>query len=199
MRKFVVLCTTCLFAMGTIGSNIGPALVDDHPLLVILLSARNRNLFGSVPYIDAWVFFLVGFVRLLAAATALYFVGRWYGARALRWVESQIGEMPRIYHWTERVTVRHGWLAVLAMPGSNIVCLLVGHLRMTTARFFTFVITGISVRLIVLWFGGKAFEGQIKASLNWLDRYQWWVVGILFGVTFFQAARRQSPGAPTGS
>lgn len=185
--------------MGTIGSNIGPALVDDHPLLVLILASRNRNLFASVPYIDAWVFFLVGFLRLLAAATALYFVGRWYGARALRWVESQVGEMPRIYQWTERATVRAGWLAVLAMPGSNIVCLLVGHLRMTTGRFYIFLITGICVRLTILWYGGKAFESQIKAALNWLDSYQWWVVGILFGITFFQSARRQSPGAPSGS
>jgi membrane protein DedA with SNARE-associated domain len=170
--------------------------VDNHPALVIAMSSRNRNLFASVPYIDPFPFFAIGFVRLLAAAIALFFVGRFYGERALRWTESQVGEMPRIYRWTEAATVRAGWLAVLLMPGSNIVCLLVGHLGMAPKKFFTFITAGVIVRLIILWYGGKAFEHEIRASLKYIDKYQWWVVGILFAISFFQTARRQSPGAP---
>ena len=64
MRKAVVTFTTFLFVIGTIGTNIGPALVDEHPLLVLSLSSRNRNLLGSIPYVDAFTFFSVGFVRL---------------------------------------------------------------------------------------------------------------------------------------
>ncbi len=196
MRRLLVIFTSFLFAIGTIGTNIGPALVDNHPAMVIAMSARNRNLFASVPYIDPFPFFTIGFFRLLAAAVALYFVGRIYGERALRWTESQVGEMPRIYRWTEAATVRAGWLAVLVMPGSNIVCLLVGHLGMTPKKFFTFITTGIVIRLIILWYGGKAFEDQIRAALKYIDKYQWWVVGALFAISFFQTARRQSPGAP---
>ncbi len=196
MRRLIVIITSLLFTAGTIGSNIGPALVDNHPNLIIALSARNRNLFGSVPYIQPLPFFLIGFFRLLAAAVALFFVGRWFGERAIRWTEAQVGEMPRIYRWTERATVRAGWLAVLLMPGSNIVCMLVGHLRMEPKKFFALIIPAIAVRLTVLWFGGKAFEDQIRSALSWIDKYQWWVVGILFGVSFFQASRKRSPGAP---
>lgn len=196
MRRLLVVFTSLLFAAGTIGSNIGPALVDNHPILVITLSARNRNLFGSVPYIDALPFFLIGFLRLLVAASALYFVGRWYGERALRWTEAQVGEMPRIYRWTERATVRAGWLAVLLMPGSNIVCLLVGHLKMNPKKFFSLIVPAIVIRLTAVWFGGKALEDQIRSALDWIDQYQWWIVGILFGISFFQTSRRRSPGAP---
>lgn len=196
MRRLIVVITSLLFAAGTIGSNIGPALVDHHPILVITLSARNRNLFGAVPYIDALPFFLIGFFRLLAAASALYFVGRWYGERALRWTEAQVGEMPRIYRWTERATARAGWLAVLLMPGSNIVCMLVGHLKMTPKKFFSLIIPAIAIRLTAVWFGGKALDDQIRAVLDWIDPYKWWIVGILFGISFFQASRRRSPGAP---
>ena len=196
MRRLLVVITSLLFVAGTIGSNIGPALVDNHPILVLLLSSRNRNLFGSVPFIDALPFFTIGFFRLLAAASALYFTGRIFGERALRWTESQVGEMPRIYQWTERATVRAGWLAVLLMPGSNIVCLLVGHLRMAPKKFFALIIPAIMIRLTVVWFGGKALEDQIRSVLDWVDQYQWWIVGILFAVSFFQASRRKSPGAP---
>jgi hypothetical protein len=48
-----------------------------------------------------------------------------------------------------------------------------------------------------LWFGGKLFEDQIRSALDWLDAYQWWLVGGLFAITFFQTSRRKSPGAPT--
>ena len=196
MRKLLVVFTSFLFAIGTIGTNIGPALVDDRPALILMLSSRNRNLFGSVPYIDPLPFFVIGFLRLLVAATALFYVGRLFGERALRWTESQVGEMPRIYRWTEAATIRAGWLAVFLMPGSNIVCLLVGHLKMAPKKFFASVIAGIIFRLTVLWYGGKAFEDQIRAALDWIDQYQWWIVGALFAITFFQTSRRKSPGAP---
>lgn len=190
------MLVSVLFAAGTIGTNVGPALVDDRPLLVLLLSSRNRNLLGSIPYVDAPTFFLVGFFRLLVAAVALYFVGRWYGERALRWTESQVGELPRIYHWTERITVRAGWIAVVLMPGSNIVCLLVGHMQMAPRRFVALATTGIAVRLVVLWNAGKAVEDEIESVVDWINRYQWWIVGGLFALSFLQSARRRSPGPP---
>ena len=197
MRKLLVAFTSCLFVIGTIGTNIGPALVDDRPLLVLFLSSRSRNLFGSVPFIGPLPFFIVGFFRLLVAAIALFYVGRLFGERALRWTEAQVGEMPRIYRWTERATLRIGWLAAFLMPGSNIVCLLLGHLKLDPRKFIPAVASGIVFRLIVMWFGGKLFEDQIRAALDWLDAYQWWLVGGLFAITFFQASRRKSPGAPT--
>jgi uncharacterized membrane protein YdjX (TVP38/TMEM64 family) len=193
MRKFVLGFTTMLFVVGTIGSNIGPALVDENPMLVISLSSRNRNLFGSVPYIDPLAYSLIGFVRVLIAGVALYLVGRWYGARALSWVEGNMGELPAIYRWTERAVDRFGWLALVAMPGSNIVCLLVGHRRMRPTPFLALISIGIVIKLIVLWVGGKIFEDQIRSFLEAIERYQWWVVIALFGISFLQSAKRGRP------
>lgn len=193
MRRFVLGFTTMLFVIGTIGSNIGPALMDENPTLVISLSSRNRNLFGSVPYIDPLAYSLIGFVRVLVAGVALYLVGRWYGARALSWVEGNMAELPAIYRWTERAVDRFGWLALVAMPGSNIVCLLVGHRRMKPTPFLILISLGIVIKLIVLWVGGKIFEDQIRTFLEAIERYQWWVVIALFGISFLQSARRGRP------
>jgi membrane protein DedA with SNARE-associated domain len=197
MRKLLVVFTSLLFAIGTIGTNIGPALVDDRPALVLSLSSRARNLFGSVPYIDPLPYFAIGFVRLLVAACALFFVGRLFGDKALSWAESQVGEMPRIYKVIEKFTARFGWVAVFLMPGSNIVSLLVGHLKMNTRTFLPAIVGGIMLRLVVLWFGGKAFEDQIRSALDWINQYQWWVVGLLFGISFLQSSRRRTPKAPS--
>jgi len=193
MRKFVLGFTTMLFVIGTIGSNIGPALVDENPMLVISLSSRNRNLFGSVPFIDPLAYSLIGFSRVLIAGVALYLVGRWYGGRALSWVEGNVGELPAIYRWTERAVDRYGWLALVAMPGSNIVCLLVGHRRMRPTPFLLLISLGIVIKLVTLWVGGKIFEDQIRSFLEAIERYQWWVVIALFGISFLQSARRGRP------
>ncbi len=193
MRKFVLGFTTLLFVVGTIGSNIGPALVDENPMLVISLSSRNRNLFGSVPYIDPLAYSLIGFSRVLIAGVALYLVGRWYGGRALSWVEGNVGELPAIYKWTERAVDRYGWLALVAMPGSNIVCLLVGHRRMRPTPFLLLISLGIVIKLITLWVGGRIFEDQIRSFLGAIERYQWWIVIALFGISFLQSARRGRP------
>ena len=193
MRRAVLSLTTVLFVIGTIGSNIGPALVDDNPVLVLTLSSRNRNLFGSVPYIDPLAYWTIGFVRVLIAGVALYFVGRWYGTRALAWVEGNMGELPLIYRWMERAVDRFGWLALVAMPGSNVVCLLLGHRRMEPVRFGILISIGIVIKLAVLWAGGQIFEEQIRQFLGWIERYQWWVVGALFALSFLQSARRGRP------
>jgi len=193
MRKAVLALTTLLFVFGTIGTNIGPALIDEKPRLILLLSSRNRNLFGSVPYIDLSSYLVIGFARVLIAGIALFLVGRWYGDEATSWVQGNVGEMPAIYRWTERAVDKAGALMVVLMPGSNVVCLMVGHRKMNPRKFLPLLIIGIVIKLAVLWRGGKLFEQQIKDFLNYIEKYQWWVVVLLFVVSFLQSARKKRP------
>jgi uncharacterized membrane protein YdjX (TVP38/TMEM64 family) len=179
-----------LYATGTVGSNIGPAWIDDHPAAVLALSSRNRNLFASVPFIEPLPYALIGFVRLLIVGIVLYFVGAWFGGRALNWTEKQIGELPAIYRWVQTGVDRAGWLLVLLMPGSNIVCMMAGHRKMAVRRFAPLLAVGIVVKLIVLWIGGHIFEDQIRWFLDAIEGYQWWIVGGLFALSFLQSARR---------
>jgi uncharacterized membrane protein YdjX (TVP38/TMEM64 family) len=195
MRKAVLTFTTMLFVIGTIGSNIGPALVDNHPSWVLALSSRNRNLFGSVPYIDVVPYAAIGFVRILIAGIALYFVGRWYGQKALGWVEGNLGELPAIYRWTEKAVEKGGSIALVLMPGSNVVCLLLGHKQMSIKRFIPLLSIGILIKLVVLRLGGDQFEDQIRAFLKGIEQYQWYVVAALFGLSFFQSMRKGRPSS----
>ena len=192
-RRSVLAITSGLFVLGTIGSNIGPALVDERPELVLLLSSRNRNLFGSVPYIDLLPYVLIGFVRMLAAAVALYFCGRYFGKKAVRWLEGQAGEPPRIYVWLERAVDKMGVWAVIIFPGSNVVCLLVGHRGMKPRTFLIFVSIGIAIKLWVLRVLGRIFESEIRSFLDFIDKYQWWLVGGLFALSLLQGQFRRGP------
>lgn len=195
MRKAVLTLTTLLFVVGTIGSNVGPALVDQRPRLVLLLSSRNRNLFGAVPYIDLLSYSVIGFIRILIAGVALFLVGRWYGTKALGWVEGNVGELPAIYKWTERLVDKAGPAILVLMPGSNIVCLLLGHRKMAPQKFVPLLMVGIALKLLVLWRGGKLFEDQIRDFLSYIERYQWWVVGGLFIASTLQSARKGRPSS----
>ncbi len=195
-RRSVLAITSGLFVLGTIGSNIGPALVDERPELVLLLSSRNRNLFGSVPYIDLLPYVLIGFVRVLAAAVALYFCGRFFGERAVRWLEGQAGEPPRIYVWLERAVGKMGVWAVIIFPGSNVVCLLVGHRGMKPRTFLIFVSIGIAIKLWVLRVLGRIFESEIRSFLDFIDEYQWWLVIGLFALSLLQGQFRRGPNRP---
>lgn len=189
-RRAILIASGMLFVLGTVGSNIGPAWVDERPAVVLAMSSRNRNLFGSVPFIDVLPYTVIGFVRLLAAGVCLFFLGRWYGQRAIGWTENQIGELPAIYRWFQTGVDRAGWLLVILMPGSNLVCLMAGHRRMAPARFVPLLAFGIALKLVVLWAGGQAFEDQIRSFLQWIEDYQWWVVGGLFAVSFLQSSRQ---------
>jgi membrane protein DedA with SNARE-associated domain len=195
-RRAVLAATSGLFVLGTIGSNIGPALVDERPELVLLLSSRNRNLFASVPYIDMAPYVVIGFLRVLAAAAALYFCGRFFGDKAVRWLEGQSGEPPRIYTWLQRAVDKMGVWAVIIFPGSNVVCLLVGHRGMKTRNFFLFVSIGIAIKLWVLRVFGRIFESEIRSFLDFIDQYQWWIVIGLFAISLLQGQLRRGPNRP---
>ena len=196
-RRSVLAITSGLFVLGTIGSNIGPALVDERPELVLLLSSRNRNLFGSVPYIDLLPYVLIGFLRVLAAAVALYFCGRFFGKKAVRWLEGQAGEPPRIYVWLERAVDKMGVWAVIIFPGSNVACLLVGHRGMKPRTFLIFVSIGVAIKLWVLRVLGRVFESEIRSFLDFIDEYQWWLVIGLFALSLLQGQFRRGPNRPS--
>jgi membrane protein DedA with SNARE-associated domain len=195
-RRTVLVTALVLFVAGTIGSNVGPALLDDHPLTVLVLSSRNRNLLGSVPFIDVLPYAVVGFFRVLVAGLVLFAIGRWYGAKGVRWVEGQVGEVPITIRWTQRAIDRAGWPLVILMPGSNIVCLMVGHRRFAARPFVLLLCLGIALKLAVLWVGGKLLEDEIRAVLDFIDRYQWWVVIGLFALTFVQSFGRIKRAVP---
>ncbi len=195
-RRGILVSAGLLFALGTFGSNIGPAWIDERPAVVLALSSRNRNLFASVPFIDAIPYSVIGFVRVFLAAVVLFYLGRWYGHRAITWTETRVGELPPIYRWVQTGVDRAGWLLVLLMPGSNLVCIMAGYRRMSPRLFVPMVSIGIVAKLAVLWAGGRAFEDQIRSFLDWIEDYQWWVVAGLFLVSFLQSGRQARRSVP---
>jgi membrane protein DedA with SNARE-associated domain len=199
-RRLVLGLAGAMYVTGTIGSNIAPAMIDQRPALVLALSSRNRNLFAAVPYLDVIPWAIIGFVRVFAVGIVLYYVGQWWGGKAMAWTERQMGELPAIYRWIRTGVEKAGWLLVLLMPGSNLVCLMAGHIKMRKQLFVPLLAVGVVLKLVFLRIFGDLFEVQLKAVLDWMDNYQWWFVGGLFLLSFLQSQRRMKSRrtGPTG-
>ena len=195
-RRSVLILSGVLYAVGTFGSIVGLTWVDDRPAVVLALSARNRNLLGSVPYIDLLPYALIGFGRILLAGVTLFFLGRWYGTKAIEWTEGQVGELPAIYRWFQRAVDRAGWLLLLLAPASNLVCMMAGYRRMRPRNFVALISVGIALKLVVLWVGGKAFSDEIESIIEFINEYQWWVIGGLFALSFLQSGKKVRQSMP---
>lgn len=187
-----------LVVLANIGTVLAPRLVTSNPPLLLLLSARNRHLLLTVAAdIDPVAYAATAAPRLALAAVVCFLLGRYHGAAALEWIERQAqGELPATFRWIERGVDRAGWLLLVLMPGSNVVCTLVGMRRMAVRQFAVLLATGIVVRLVTFWVLGRAFEEPLDKVLDFIERYQWWLVGAFFVVTLLSSVRRSTRVQP---
>lgn len=183
-----------LVALTNIGSISAPTLVKDQPGLLLALSSRLRHLLFAVPAgIDPIAFALIPVARLGAAAALCFTLGYLYGDHGMRWLERQLGgDKPATLRWIEKGVDRAGWLMVFLMPASNVVCALAGYRRMDPRRFVMFLVGGIAFRLAWIWLAAKQFEDQLKVALDWIEKYQWYLVIGFTAITVLQSFRRAS-------
>ena len=96
------------------GGAFFPTLVNDHPLLLIILSPSNRNFVFVADQIDPVSYFVVGTLRLLAPDPLFFLLGRWYGDAAITWMERRTPTYGQLMRTLERwfakaqLAARHG-------------------------------------------------------------------------------------------
>jgi hypothetical protein len=184
-----------LLVAANVGSIMMPTLVKKAPVLLLLLSSRNRHLLLTVGAgIDAVPYFVVASLRLSAAAIPFYLLGRWYGDSGLRWLERQAGGMPATISWVERGYRRFGDIVLFLMSAAtSCACWPPAHDK--PQRFAVVFAAGVLARLGFFWFVGKAFEDFLTKVIDWIQRYQWWLVAIFFLLTVVQSYRRSAATA----
>ena len=78
-----------------VGDAFAPQWVDKHPLWLIALNARNRNLILVTNNLDAWSYYGVATLRLLASDPLFFVLGFFYGDRAVAWMETAVDDLRR--------------------------------------------------------------------------------------------------------
>ncbi len=167
-----------------IGDALAPTLVDQHPLWLIALNARNRNLVLVTNELDAWSYYLVGTVRLLAADPLFYLLGYFYGDAAVRWAERRSRTFGGVLRSAERFFQKASYPLVLLAP-NNPICLFAGASGMSPPVFFTLNITGTIARLIIIRWVGDIFSAPIDTIVDFIREYRLPLTALTVTVTGF--------------
>jgi membrane protein DedA with SNARE-associated domain len=180
--------------VAMIGDVVGPGLINEHPLWQITLNPRNRWLLLAASQVAAWPFFIVGFVRLVAIDPLFYLTGLQHGDAALRWAERRLGDeaglVRKVEHWFGRAAP-----GVVLVAPNGYVCLLAGATGMRIRTFLLLNVIGTVGRLTLFLVAGAAFRVQLLDVLEFIQRYQWWLVALSLLIVSIQARRRRASGA----
>jgi membrane protein DedA with SNARE-associated domain len=195
----IVAPLVALTVIANIGDALAPTLVNEHPLLLIAMNARNRNLALTTNLLDPIPYYVVGFVRLLLSDPLFYLLGYFYGDAAVRWVERNTRTLGGQLRWVEKKFSRWGVPLVFAIP-NNWICLFAGASRMRPAVFLAANISGTILRLWLIRIVGKAFEGPIDWILEFIARYRLPLLALSIGAVLFTflSERRRGTGELEG-
>jgi membrane protein DedA with SNARE-associated domain len=182
-----------LSAAGTLADWFAAPIITTHPLLQVFLNPRIRYLVLASTKIAAAPFFVVGFLRLVLTDPIFYLLGRWHGDAALRWMERSGALTPRSIHRMERWFGRAAYPIVAVSP-NGFICLLAGTSGMSPLIFTSLNVLGTLARLIVIRAFAEVLERPLGALLEFVSRYQWWIVGISVVLGGLQVWRRRRAG-----
>ena len=172
-----------LVIMTNVASGLWARWVDTNPEGLLVLSSRNRylalTLAAGVP-VSTYV--VIAFLRVGAAFVVCHMIGRAYHDDAIGWFRKYLGVTHETIGTFNRGFARAEWFLIPFFAGSNIVAALSGVHRTPPVRLAVLLSIGIAGRLALMWWLARRFEAQLVDFLEWLQRYQWWAVGISIGL-----------------
>lgn len=163
-----------LIAVGTVANALTPWLLKNHPLWLVALEARNRNLLAAASRVDVVPFMVFAVVRRMLSDPLFFLLGRFYGDDALRWAERRLGGNDVIVQVTRDWFRKASGFMVFLFPGA-LVCVLAGVSRMSVRVFVTLNFLGTITAVIVLRLFARALKGPIDAVLRFNDRNVKWL------------------------
>jgi membrane protein DedA with SNARE-associated domain len=185
-----------LIILSNVGDALAPDLVNSHPLRLLAMNARNRNLILVTNNLDAPSYYIVGTVRLLLADPLFFMLGHWYGDTAIRWMEQRTRSFGQMLRQME------GWFAKAAYPvvfiaPNQYICLFAGAAGMSVTGFFVANISGTIVRLYLIRRLGETFEAPIDDLLDLIREYRTPLLVIsiaLFAIVMLNELRSSNAG-----
>ncbi len=188
-----------LVIAANLGDAFMPYLVDNNPLLLIALNARNRNLALVTNQLDALSYYAVGFVRLVLSDPLFYLLGWFYGDAAVKWVERNTHTLGDTLRWVERNFKNFALPLVFAFP-NNFICLFAGAAGMRPLVFAIANVSGTILRLYVIRALGETFSGPLDWLVEFIGNYRipLLVVSIALVIFTFFNERKRGSGELTG-
>ncbi|MDQ3783154.1 MAG: hypothetical protein M3349_09505 [Actinomycetota bacterium] len=184
----LVVCTN-------VANVVWAAWIEDDPEAVMALSSRNRYLVLAVAAgISPLAYVVIATVRLAAAFAVCHLIGRAYRDNAYRFFTKYLGMTSENIRQLEDFSARAQWVIVPVFIGSNIVAAITGVERWPVRRLAGLFAVGLAARLALIWWLAQAFERPLTDILEFISRYQWWVVAASIVVVFAVNARNARRG-----
>lgn len=178
--------------MGTAVNLAAPALINDHPLVVIFFNPINRYLILAATRVETWEFFAVAFFRLVLTDPLYFMLGHWFGDGALDWIENKTGNsgmVPLLKKWFAKA----GAVVVFLMPNAY-VCLLAGASGMRIRLFIALNAVGTISRLLLIKALGETLEDFIDPVLEFIKRNQLKLVALSITIFAVQSIFNRKKG-----
>jgi membrane protein DedA with SNARE-associated domain len=175
--RWIVPPLIALIVIANLGDALAPGLVDTHPLLVIMMNARNRNLILVTGNLDPISYYVVGTLRLLISDPLFFLLGYWYGEAALHWMEKRTKTLGEVMRTFEQGFGKAAYPLVFVAP-NNFICLFAGAAGMSVPVFFVINLAGTAVRLYLIRWLGDQFESPIDAVLNFIKEYRFYLLAV---------------------
>ncbi len=167
MLTLLVAPIIVLAIVGTVTTALTPALAAKHPLLLILLEARNRNLILA-RRVDFWPFLLIATFRRTLTDPLYFLLGRYYGEGAVRWLEVKAG-LGSYAQLMEKIFKKAAHPAVFLFPGA-VVCALAGVVGMRFGVFLALNLAGTIAAVLALKLFGDAVADPVEDLIAFFDR-----------------------------
>ena len=167
----IVVPLVALVIAAWVGDAMSAAWFDRHPLALIALNARNRNLILTTEYLDAWSFYVVGGVRLLVSDPLFYLLGYFYGDAAVRWMEHRSRTFGGILRSAEQFFGKAAYPLVVVAP-NNFICLFAGSAGMRPSVFIVLNVAGTIGRLVLIRWLGVEFDEPLDAVRGFIADYR---------------------------
>ena len=174
----VALLVAPIIVLGigaTIATALTPALAAKHPLLLIALEARNRNLLLA-RHVDFVPFLVVATIRRTLTDPLFFLLGHFYGNAVIRWLEKKGGGGAAV-RGIEHLFARASYPMVFLFPGA-LVCALAGSTGMRPLIFAILNVSGTIAAVVLLRKFGDVFGGPVDSVLEFFNRNILWTTGI---------------------
>jgi hypothetical protein len=183
-----------------IATNVATAVwarwIDTNPEGLLALSSRNRYLALTLAAgVPIWAYAAIATVRIATAFIVCHLIGRAYRTQALNWFTRYLGLTPASLDGFQRIYERAKWVVIPFFVGSNIVGVISGIQRTAPVKVAVLLGAGIAGRLVLFWWLARVFEAPLVDFLEWVQRYQWWVVGASIALVVLVNARNFRSGA----
>lgn len=162
-----------LVVCSNVANGVWVKWVREHPARLLALSSRVRYLlFARVEGVGAIPYFVIGAVRIAAAAFVCYGIGRVFEERAVTWFRRFLGMTQESLDKMRDGFGTASWLLIPFFVGSNIICVLAGLTRTRMKHFVPLLTLGIAGRLVLYWFLAEPLEKPLKSFIDFTQRHQ---------------------------